>query len=62
LPGDALAIEIRKLRVDIPLILVTGMSDRVTPEQAAEIGVSAYLHKPISSADLTTCLRRLLKR
>jgi len=60
LPGDALAIEVRKLRADIPIVLLTGMSDRVTPERAAEIGVNAYLHKPIGNVALTACLRRIL--
>jgi PAS domain S-box-containing protein len=62
LPGDALVIEIRKIRADLPIILLTGMSDRVTPERAAEIGVNAYLNKPANMVELTTCLRRLLRR
>jgi PAS domain S-box-containing protein len=59
LTGDALAIEVRKIRATIPVILLTGMSDRVTPERAVEIGVSAYLQKPVGNAELTGCLRRL---
>jgi len=62
LPGDVLASEIRRLRPDIPIVLLTGMSDRVTAEKAAEIGVNAYLNKPVGNVELTTCLRRLLKR
>jgi PAS domain S-box-containing protein len=59
LPGDLLAIEIRKVRADIPVVLVTGMSERVTPERATEIGVNAYLHKPAGGVELTACLRRI---
>jgi CheY-like chemotaxis protein len=62
LPGDALVIEIRKIRTDLPIILLTGMSERVTPERAAEIGVNAYLNKPATMVELTTCIRRLLRR
>jgi PAS domain S-box-containing protein len=62
LPGDALVVEIRKIRADIPVMLLTGMSDRVTPERAAELGVNAYLNKPASMVDLTTNLRRLFRR
>jgi DNA-binding NtrC family response regulator len=59
LPGDALAIELLRVRPDLPVVLLTGMSDRVTPEQAREIGVEAYLHKPLSTAELSLCLRRI---
>jgi PAS domain S-box-containing protein len=59
LPGDLLAIEVRKLSATLPVVLLTGMSERVTPERAAEIGVDAYLHKPVGNVELTTCLRRL---
>jgi PAS domain S-box-containing protein len=57
LPGDVLAVEALKVRPDIPVVLVTGMSNRVTPERAKELGVKAYLDKPVSNQVLTACLR-----
>ncbi len=41
---------------------IVSMSDRVTPERDAEIGVNAYLNKPANTVELTACLRRLFKR
>jgi PAS domain S-box-containing protein len=59
MPGNQLAREILRVRPDIPVILCTGFSDRISPEKANQIGVSGYLLKPISAHDLVETIRRL---
>ena len=60
--GDALAEELRATREDIPIILCTGYSERVTPETAAAAGMDAFLYKPIEPKELGAAIRRVLDR
>jgi len=59
LTGDLLAREIRRLRPDLPVVILTGATERMMqkPESTAEI--NAILLKPITVAGLTVCLRRI---
>ena len=50
--GDILAIEVRKLRDDIPIVLCTGHSRRLTPDQAKNIGIDHYVMKPLLADEL----------
>ncbi|MDA3788110.1 MAG: ATP-binding protein [Desulfobacula sp.] len=59
--GDTLALEIMKLRPEIPVILCTGFSKRMSDEQqAAQIGIKAVIQKPIVQTDFTKTIRRVL--
>ena len=58
--GTELAKRVMDIRPDIPVILCTGFSERIDPEAAAGIGISAYIKKPILSADLAATVRRVL--
>jgi len=58
--GDRLAIELMKIRPDIPVILCTGYSKRISDETASEIGVKAFIYKPIVNADLAKTVRKVL--
>jgi CheY-like chemotaxis protein len=60
LSGDALAREARRVRPDIPVILCTGFSHTLTPEQAAELGIDAYLYKPLVAEELGAAIREVL--
>ena len=46
--GDQLARELLKIRPDIPIILCTGYSERITEEEAKDIGIKAFVMKPLS--------------
>ena len=46
--GDCLAREILDIRPDMPIIIVTGHNEQITPEIAESIGVRALLGKPLS--------------
>jgi len=55
--GDALALEIRKINPELPIIICTGFSEKLTPERAEHIGVNDILTKPIIKAKLAQFIR-----
>jgi len=58
--GDKLAQELMRIRPDIPVILCTGYSNRISEQSAAGIGIKAFAYKPIVRADLAKTVRRVL--
>ncbi len=58
--GDKLAIELMKIRPDIPVILCTGYSKKMSDEIASKIGIKAFAYKPIVKADLANTIRKVL--
>jgi PAS domain S-box-containing protein len=62
LTGMALAGKILEVRRDIPVILFTGYSETVSPEQAEASGVSAYVMKPVTKHEVAQTVRRVLER
>ncbi|MES0327529.1 MAG: nitrate- and nitrite sensing domain-containing protein [Gammaproteobacteria bacterium] len=57
--GAELAREILKIRPDLPIILCTGYSENVNEKIAKDIGISAYLKKPLNLNELTTTINQL---
>ena len=60
--GTELAEAILKVRPGIPILLCTGYSGEVSPEQAKEVGIQGYLLKPFSLMELSSALDRILPR
>ena len=60
LTGDKLAIELLKVRRNIPVILCTGYSKRVSEEKASELGIKAFAYKPMVKSDLANTVRKVL--
>jgi signal transduction histidine kinase/CheY-like chemotaxis protein len=58
--GEALAVEMMAIRPDIPVILCTGYSNKISDESASDIGVKAVAYKPIIKSDLAKTVRRVL--
>ncbi|BBO85393.1 hypothetical protein DSCO28_59590 [Desulfosarcina ovata subsp. sediminis] len=58
--GDQLAAEILKRRADIPVIICTGYSKRMSSERARALGIRAFLMKPMSVENLARTIRRVL--
>ncbi|BHH84535.1 hybrid sensor histidine kinase/response regulator [Desulforhopalus sp. 52FAK] len=58
--GDALAIECMAVRPDIPIILCTGYSKKISAESASEIGFKAFIYKPFVKKDLAETVRGVL--
>jgi signal transduction histidine kinase/DNA-binding response OmpR family regulator len=60
--GDKLAMEIRKIRADIPVVICTGYSERLLEERFKVIGISAFVMKPILMDKLARAVRAALDR
>ena len=58
--GDKLAVELMKIRPDIPVIICTGYSNNISEETAAAIGIKAFSYKPIIKGDLAGTVRKVL--
>ena len=59
--GFRLAKKLLQIRPTIPIILCTGFSDTITPEQAKASGIREYLMKPLSIQELSQAIRRVVK-
>lgn len=58
--GDELAAEMIKIRPDIPIILCTGFSGRISEEQALEKGIRAFVMKPLEVKEMAEAVRNVL--
>jgi len=58
--GDRLAIELMKIRSDIPVILCTGYSKKMSEKSAAKIGIKAIVMKPFVKRELAQTVRQML--
>merc|ERR1711879_28868 len=58
--GDKLAKEMMKIRPDLPVILCTGYSNKISEKEAAGIGIRAFLYKPVVKNDMATIVRKQL--
>ncbi|MBN1104949.1 MAG: response regulator [Deltaproteobacteria bacterium] len=59
--GDRLAAEVMRLRPEIPVILCTGFSDQISESIAREMGIRAFVMKPIVIGDIAEKIRRVLE-
>jgi CheY-like chemotaxis protein len=60
LTGTELAREIRRLRPDLPIVLMSGYSGPQLTERALSAGVLEILRKPLVSRDIAEALARAL--
>ncbi len=60
--GDVLAQRLKNLRPDLPVILCTGYSERITAETARAQGIDEFAMKPVAMAELSRLVRRALDR
>ncbi|NNK94632.1 MAG: response regulator, partial [Desulfobacterales bacterium] len=60
--GDSLCLAVRSVRTDIPIVLCTGFSEQLTPARISELGIDAFLSKPILLDRLGQTLDDLLNR
>jgi two-component system, cell cycle sensor histidine kinase and response regulator CckA len=60
LTGDQLAMEIMRIRPDIPIIICTGYSERLSEETAEAMGIRGFILKPILIRDMAVTIRRIL--
>ncbi len=58
--GLELVREMRQIKPDLPVIMVSGYSDKVDAESAAKHGIYRYFYKPVKSEALLEALREAL--
>ena len=58
--GDELARRLMAVRSDIPVILCTGYSERISKDKAHAIGIREFVLKPIVMSDLAVTVRKVL--
>ena len=58
--GDKLARELMTIRPKIPIILCTGHSELVSEAKAEEIGIKAFVMKPLVMRNLAETVRKVL--
>ena len=58
--GDEFAEALMGIRPDIPVIICTGYSNRISEKEAARIGIKVFAYKPIVRSDLAKLVRMVL--
>lgn len=59
--GLDLVRAVRRLRPDLPVIMLTGWIDHLQPDQVAAAGVNRLLIKPVTGKELVTAVRTVLE-
>ena len=59
--GTELAVEMMKIRPDLPVILVSGYSKKVSVEKVLELGIKDFLYKPFDTRNLLRIIRKVLE-
>ena len=59
--GVQFMTEARKVFPDIPVIVMTGYSERCTPEEALRLGAFAYVAKPFNIPEIVSTIERALR-
>ena len=58
--GDEMAVKMMEVRPDIPIILCTGHSEKITEEDVLALGIRGFLQKPIQRRNLAEKIRKVL--
>ncbi|MCP4576930.1 MAG: PAS domain S-box protein [Deltaproteobacteria bacterium] len=58
--GDQLTEELISIREDIPIIMLSGFSERINAKKINCMGVKGFLMKPVSKSDLAHMVRKTL--
>jgi len=58
--GDALARELMNIRPTLPVIICTGYSQAIDQERAKQIGIKAFVMKPILINEIAAAVRKAL--
>ena len=59
LTGLDLAKEVRRIRPDMPILLCTGFSEKITPDSVKELGME-LLMKPYGMRQISEAVRKIL--
>ena len=60
--GSELAAELLKIRTDIPIIICTGFSEKMSKERDDALDIKGFLMKPVLKSDFAKTIREVLDR
>ncbi len=58
--GAEFAMNLIKVRPDLPVIIMTGFSEQLTEEKARVVGIKKFVMKPVLTADIANTIRETL--
>lgn len=58
--GKQLAVEMLKIRPNLPIILCSGFSEPISEQSAEELGIKGYIVKPVGIKELAKTVRTIL--
>ncbi len=58
--GDRLAVEIKKIRPDVPVILCTGYSEKINIRAGVDLQIDGFLMKPVDKVQMARAIRKFL--
>ncbi len=58
--GDQLITEVLKIHPEMATIICTGYSAKISEKEAAKIGVTSFVMKPLIKAELAQTVRKVL--
>ena len=60
--GMDLSRELLRIRPGLPIVLCTGFSDMVTEDSAKQMGIEAFVMKPLVMREIAETVRRILDK
>ncbi|NOX35545.1 MAG: PAS domain S-box protein [Deltaproteobacteria bacterium] len=60
--GDIFSANLLELRPDLPIILCSGFSEKISEREMTEIGIKKFLQKPILSHELASEIQKILSK
>lgn len=58
--GDQLAQDILAIRPDVPVIICTGFSERMSEQISRDVGIRKYIQKPFNMHEIAVAIREVL--
>ncbi len=60
--GIKLSEKIKEIRPDVPIIICTGHSSLIDEKTAEQLGITAYLMKPVSMSEISKTIRKIMNK
>jgi len=62
MPGLQLALEVKRIRPELPVLLCSGFGDVIQSEEASKLGIQEVIMKPATASEIAGKIRRALAR
>lgn len=60
--GFELALKMKKIRQDIPVIISSGYIDKDVEDKIQDAGINAFVKKPVTRSDIALVLRHVFEQ